>query len=129
ILPPWSSTDRRVGVAGRIALLRRHGRLTFVTIRDSTAELQLWCSEEVMGAESYALVDDLDLGDIVGAEGEVVTTRRGELSIRVETLTLLTKALRPLPEKWHGIRDPEVRLRQRYLEFVSDPASRRIVHA
>src|SRR6266567_1071676 len=127
-LPPGASTGRRVSVAGRIVLLRRHGKLTFLTIRDATGDLQLLCSEEAMGS-GYALLDDLDLGDIVGAGGEVVTTRRGELSIKVEELTLLSKALRPLPEKWHGIRDPEVRFRQRYLEFATSHEARRVVRA
>lgn len=118
----------RVSVAGRIVLLRRHGKLTFATLRDATGDIQLFLSEDTLG-DSYVLLDDLDLGDIIGAKGEIVTTKRGELSIKSERLTLLTKALWPLPEKWHGVRDPELRFRRRYLEFATDPDSRRIVRA
>jgi lysyl-tRNA synthetase, class II len=126
-LEPGASTGRRVKVAGRVVLLRRHGKLSFATIRDRTADLQLFLSEDVLGPDGYALVDDLDLGDIVGAEGEVVATKRGELSVKPDRLELLTKALRPLPEKWHGLRDPELRFRQRYLDFAISLEARRVV--
>lgn len=119
-LAAGSTTSKAVRVAGRIVLLRRQGRLSFATIRDRTGDLQLFLSGDAMG-EGYALLDDLNLGDIVGAEGSVMTTKRGELSVRVEGLTLLTKALRPLPEKWHGLRDPELQQRQRHLQLISDP--------
>jgi lysyl-tRNA synthetase class 2 len=125
-LPPDRVTDDRRRVAGRIVLLRRQGRLTFATLRDGTGDLQLYLAADELG-EGYGLLEDLDLGDIVGAEGRVMTTRRGELSIRVERLVLLTKALRPLPEKWKGLRDPEARQRRRYLELATDPGSRRMV--
>jgi lysyl-tRNA synthetase, class II len=128
-LGPGASTAERARVAGRIVLLRRHGKLSFATIRDRSADIQLFLSEEALGAGAYALVDDLDLGDIVGAEGEVMTTKRGELSVRADRLTLLTKALRPMPEKWHGLRDPELRFRQRYLEFASSHEARRVIWA
>src|SRR2546426_4712762 len=126
-LEPGAASGERVTVAGRIVLLRRHGKLTFATLRDRTGDLQLFLSSDSMDEESVALLDDLDLGDIVGAEGEVMKTRRGELSIRVERLTLLTKALQPLPEKWHGLRDPELRFRQRYLEFATNLESRKLI--
>lgn len=123
-----AETGRRVRVAGRIVLLRRHGRLSFATLRAGSDDIQLFLTADAMG-EGYDLLDHLDLGDLVGAEGEIVKTRRGELSVRVERLTLLTKALRPLPEKWHGIRDPEVRLRRRYLDFATSPEGRAVVPA
>jgi lysyl-tRNA synthetase class 2 len=116
----------RAAVAGRVILLRKHGKLSFVTLRDATGDFQLFLTEDVL-KEGYDVVDLLDLGDIVGAEGEVMKTKRGELSIKVERLTLLTKALRPLPEKWHGLRDPELRFRRRYLEFASNLKSRRLI--
>jgi lysyl-tRNA synthetase, class II len=122
-----TETGRRVRVAGRIVLFRHHGRLSFATIRDRTADIQLFLSHGAMGDEGYALLDDLDLWDIVGAEGEVMKTRRGELSVKVDRLTLLTKALRPPPEKWAGLRDPEARYRQRYLELAASPESRDII--
>jgi lysyl-tRNA synthetase class 2 len=117
-------TGERVRVAGRVVLLRRHGKLSFATIRDRDAELQLFLTQGALG-DGYALVEDLDLGDIVGAEGELVTTRRGELSVKADRLTLLTKALRPMPEKWHGLKDPDVQQRQRYLHLAADLDARR----
>jgi lysyl-tRNA synthetase, class II len=125
---PGQTTDVRVRVAGRIVLLRRQGRLSFATIRDRTGDLQLFLSEAMMGS-AYSMVEDLDLGDIVGAEGRVMTTKRGELSVEVGRLTLLTKALRPLPEKWHGLRDPELQQRQRHVHLITDPDARRVVAA
>jgi lysyl-tRNA synthetase class 2 len=127
-IPAGAETDAVVKVAGRVVLFRRHGKLSFSTIRDATGDIQLFLSQKQMG-EGHALLDDLDLGDIVGAEGRVMKTKKGELSVRAERLTLLTKALRPLPEKFHGLRDPEVRLRQRYLEFVTSPESRAVIEA
>src|SRR6266542_1815680 len=127
-IEPGASTGERVAVAGRIVLLRRHGRLSFATIRDRTGDLQLFLSEDTLG-DGYALIDDLDLGDIVGARGEVVKTRKGELSGKADELELLTKALRPLPEKWHGLRDPEARFRQRYLEFATSHEARHVIWA
>ena len=123
-LPPASETGERVRVAGRIVLLRRQGKLSFATLRDRSGDLQLFLTEEAMGQASYPLVEELDLGDIVGAEGTVVTTKRGELSVRVEQLTLLTKAVRPMPEKWHGLKDPELQQRKRHLHLATDPAPR-----
>lgn len=121
-------TSKARSVAGRIMLLRRHGRIAFATLRDSTGDIQLFMTEQAMGT-GYRLVGDLDLGDVVGATGPVVRTRRGELSVKVLRLTMLTKALRPLPEKWHGLRDAEARYRQPYLELATDPGSRRAVEA
>jgi lysyl-tRNA synthetase class 2 len=125
-LPPGAESGEDVAVAGRIVLIRRHGKVSFFTLRDATGDLQLFLTEETMG-DGYRVLEELDLGDIVGAEGEVVKTKRGELSVQVRRLTVLTKALRPLPEKFHGLRDPEARVRRRYLDFASNPESRRIV--
>ncbi len=127
-LEPGRVTEDRYRVAGRIMLLRRQGKLTFATIRDGSGDLQLFLRENELG-DRYALVEELDLGDIVGAAGPVMTTKKGELSIRGDELILLTKAMRPLPEKWHGLRDPELRARRRYLDFSSNLESRRVVTA
>jgi lysyl-tRNA synthetase class 2 len=127
-IQPAEETGQRAAVAGRIVLLRKQGKLSFATLRDATADIQLFLTQAVMGP-AFDTIELLDLGDIVGAEGEVVKTKRGELSIKVSTLTLLTKALRPMPEKWHGLRDPEARIRRRYLEFASNLESRRSVTA
>jgi lysyl-tRNA synthetase class 2 len=128
-LPPDSVTDARVTVAGRIVLRRSFGKLVFLVLRDSTGDIQLFCSGEFLGADGLALLEEIDLGDFVGASGVVVTTRRGELSIRADRLVMLTKSLRPLPEKWHGLKDPDLQQRWRYLQLASDPASREMVHA
>jgi lysyl-tRNA synthetase class 2 len=121
-------SDRRASVAGRVVLARRHGKLTFLVIRDRTGDLQLFCEETTLGA-GYGLLEEIDLGDIVGATGHVVRTRRGELSLKVDSLTMLTKALRPLPEKWHGLQDPDLQQRRRYLHLITDPTAREYVAA
>ena len=121
------SSGQRRSVAGRVVLARRQGRVTFLIIRDRTGDLQLFCTEESMGADGYGLLEDVDLGDIVGATGEVMKTKRGELSVKAERVVVLSKSLRPPPEKWHGIRDPELRVRRRYLEFASDLDARRVI--
>jgi lysyl-tRNA synthetase, class II len=123
-LDPDRVSDDRVAVAGRIVLARRHGDLTFFTLRDRTSDIQLFCSKEFLG-DRYELVDEVDLGDIVGARGVVMTTKRGELSVRVDELSMLTKALRPLPEKWHGLQDPDLQQRRRYLHLIADETPRR----
>ncbi len=122
-LPAGTDTDTTVRVAGRIVLLRKQGKLSFATLRDRTGDLQLFMTRDGMG-DGYELVEDLDLGDLVGAEGPVMTTKRGELSVRVGRLTLLTKALRPLPEKWHGLKDPDLQQRKRHLHLATDPLPR-----
>ena len=127
-LSAGEESGQDVSVAGRIVLKRPHGKIAFATLRDATGDIQLFLAEEEMGG-GYRIVDDLDLGDIVGAEGEVVKTKRGELSVKVRHLTLLTKALRPLPEKFHGLRDAEARVRRRYLDFASNLESRNVVSA
>jgi lysyl-tRNA synthetase, class II len=122
-LSAGTNTDTSVRVAGRIVLLRKQGKLSFATLRDRTGDLQLFMTRDGMG-DDYELVEDLDLGDLVGAEGPVMTTKRGELSVRVGRLTLLTKALRPLPEKWHGLKDPDLQQRKRHLHLATDPLPR-----
>jgi lysyl-tRNA synthetase class 2 len=124
-LPPGSDVDDHVAVAGRVMLLRRQGKLIFATLRDRDGEVQLFVSKGVVGDDAFARFEDLDLGDWVGAEGTVMVTKRGELSVRVETFTLLAKALRPLPDKWHGLTDVDTRFRQRYVDLVVNDDARR----
>ena len=126
-LASGATSGERRSVAGRVVLARRQGRVTFVVIRDRSGDLQLFCTEEAMGSGGYGLLEDVDLGDIIGATGEVMKTKRGELSIKADRVVMLSKSLRPPPEKWHGIRDPELRVRRRYLEFASDLDSRRVI--
>ncbi len=120
--PDTISNDRRT-VAGRVMLKRDMGKLAFLVLRDRTGDLQLVCNEDTDPA-SLALLEEVDLGDVVGATGRVGTTRRGELSIFVDRLAMLSKSLRPLPEKWHGLKDPDLQQRQRYLHLATDPTAR-----
>lgn len=115
-----------VRVAGRIVLLRRQGKLTFATVRDGSGTIQLFVSRGEIGDERHAAFDDLDLGDWVGAEGAVMKTRRGELSVKVADWTLLAKAVRALPDKWHGLADVDTRFRQRYVDLIANDEARRI---
>ena len=126
-LEAGAETGERVSVAGRLMLKRGHGKLSFAVLRDATGDIQLMCALDVLGSDAFALLEDLDLGDWVGASGEIIKTRRGELSVRATELTLLSKAIRPLPEKWHGLRDIEQRLRRRYIDLIVNPDVRRIV--
>ncbi len=107
-------------VRGRIVALRSTGGLSFLRLRDRTGELQLLVSEEKLGP-SYEHLADLDVGDIVEAEGTLTASKRGELSIEPARVRLLTKAIRPLPEKWHGLSDVELRYRQRYVDLIANP--------
>jgi lysyl-tRNA synthetase class 2 len=126
---PDSRTEERVTVAGRVILQRRFGKLAFVVVRDRTGEIQLVLNEAETTPDSFALLEEVDLGDIVGATGVVGTTKKGELSVFVDRLAMLTKALRPLPEKWHGLRDPDLQQRQRYLHLATDRTVRWYVRA
>ena len=107
-------------VRGRVVAFRSAGGLSFIKLRDRTGELQLLMSEGAMGAE-YARLEDVDLGDILEAEGALTASKRGELSIEPKRVRILTKALRPPPEKWHGLQDVELRYRQRYVDLVANP--------
>ena len=107
-----------VKIAGRVVAKRGQGKIMFVVLRDPTGDIQLFCRINDMPSEAWELLGELDLGDIVGAEGVVVRTRRGQLSVAPRTLTLLTKAVRPLPEKFHGLSDKETRYRQRYVDLI-----------
>ncbi|MFB9235390.1 bifunctional lysylphosphatidylglycerol synthetase/lysine--tRNA ligase LysX [Plantactinospora siamensis] len=121
-------TGETVRLAGRVLLTRDHGRLTFATIRDGSGDLQLMLDGETEGGlERWRRT--VDLGDHVGVTGEVGTTRRGELTVRVRSWELTAKCLRPLPDKHHGLADPEARVRQRYLDLAINPEARRLLRA
>ena len=124
-LEAGSETEDRVSVAGRIMLARDSGKLIFLTIRDRSDEIQLFVSKAVIGDEGFDAVKSLDLGDWVGVTGEVMTTRKGELSVRVAECQLLSKAIRPLPDKWHGLTDVDTRFRQRYADLIVNDEARR----
>ena len=112
------NTDDSYTVGGRIMAIRNQGKIAFVVLRDATGEIQLFCRVNAMSEEDWALLGDLDLGDILQAEGTVTRTRRGQLSIAPTRLTLLSKSVRPLPEKFHGLSDKETRYRQRYVDLI-----------
>ncbi len=111
-------------VAGRLMLKRVMGKASFATLQDATGRIQLFVTKDALGEEGYESFKHLDLGDIVGAEGTVFKTKTGELSVRVATLRLLTKSLRPLPDKFHGIADAEQKYRHRYIDLITDESAR-----
>ena len=123
-LQAGQESDDVVRVAGRIVLKRSMGKLAFWTLRHGDDELQVMLTVQSLGAERFDVAVDLDIGDWVGVEGPVVRTRRGELSVRADRVELLTKSLRPLPDKWKGLTDVEVRSRQRELDLITNPAAR-----
>ncbi len=114
-----------VSVAGRVMTLRHHGKTCFAALKDYTGMIQLYARADQLG-EEYGLFTDLDAGDFIGVTGELFRTRTGELTIAVKSFSFLTKALRPLPEKWHGLKDVETRYRQRYLDLVVNPKARHV---
>jgi lysyl-tRNA synthetase class 2 len=124
-LEAGTETDAHVAIAGRMMLKREQGKLIFATVRDRGADIQLFVSKAIVGDEAFDAIGDLDLGDWVGVEGIVMTTRKGELSVRVERLQLLSKAVRPLPDKWKGLTDTDTRYRQRYADLIVNDEARR----
>jgi len=125
-LDKGADSGERVSVAGRVVALRRHGGLDFVDLRDETGKIQLIAPRDQLGESVVGDLDALDLGDWIGVAGVVVTSRRGELSVRIESLRLLAKALRPLPDMRHGLTDPEQRYRRRHLDLIADEDSREV---
>ena len=120
-LEDGASTSDEVKVAGRIMAKRDQGKLAFLELRDSTGDMQLFCRINALGEESFAELKDLDVGDWIGVVGTMMRTKRGQLSVAVESFELLSKSLRPLPEKFHGLADKETRYRQRYVDLVMNP--------
>ena len=118
------SAQVAASVAGRLMLKRVMGKASFGTLQDGSGRIQLFVTKDGVGAEAYEAFKHMDLGDIVGAEGTLFRTRTGELSVRVSTLRLLTKSLRPLPDKFHGMTDQEQKYRQRYVDLVTDEEAR-----
>ncbi|HWB89259.1 MAG TPA: lysine--tRNA ligase [Acidimicrobiia bacterium] len=125
-IEPGTETDDIVTVAGRLMLHRSFGRLQFGTLQDMSGSIQLFVDTATAGEDVVASFGQLDLGDWVGATGSVMATKRGELSVRVGKLTLLQKALRPLPDKWHGLVDTETRSRRRYVDLMVNPEARQV---
>jgi lysyl-tRNA synthetase class 2 len=126
-LQPDTATGQHVGVTGRVMLSRLGGKLCFATIRDDSGDIQVMISLARVGEQALAAWKrDIDLGDHIGVEGEVISSRSGELSVLADSFAITSKALRPLPEKRAGLTDPEARVRQRYLDLIVNPAARRM---
>jgi lysyl-tRNA synthetase class 2 len=128
-IEPGSETGQSVRVAGRVMTVRSHGKVAFADLMDGSGRIQLFAQHAVLGDEGLEAFTSLNVGDIVGAEGEVVMTKRGELSVKVAETTLLAKCLRPMPDKWHESTDVEFRYRQRYLDLLSNPKATEVLAA
>ncbi len=124
LLDLWTpETDHQAEAcaAGRLTIIRGHGKAAFADLRDATGKIQVYFKKDLLDEKAFALFKLLDFGDLVGVKGPLFKTRTGEVTIEVKELTLLCKSLLPLPEKWHGLKDPEVRYRQRYLDLIANP--------
>ncbi len=117
---------RKVVLAGRLMAKRQHGKASFADIKDSSGKIQLYIKEDIVGLEKFAIFQDIDVGDIVAIKGELFKTHTGELTVKTQDLELLSKALRPLPEKWHGLKDVDIRYRQRYLDIISNDEVKKV---
>ncbi|MFH1045052.1 MAG: OB-fold nucleic acid binding domain-containing protein, partial [Pseudomonadota bacterium] len=122
----FQSAPVHVAVAGRMLLKRVMGKASFASIQDMSDRIQLYITNDLTGQTVHEAFKHWDLGDILGAEGTLFKTKTGELSVRVARLRLLTKSLRPLPEKFHGLTDQEQRYRQRYVDLITNPEARKV---
>jgi lysyl-tRNA synthetase, class II len=120
------SEDREVALAGRITAHRDMGKSMFIDIRDGSERIQVYAQKNVLGEEQFDTFKHLDLGDFIGVRGAMFTTRTGEISVKLQSFVILAKALRPPPEKWHGLADTETRYRQRYLDLMSNSQVRTV---
>ncbi len=116
----------KVSIAGRIISLRPMGKVSFGNLRDAAGTIQFYVKEEDIGRDTYNIFNMLDIGDIIGIKGNVFRTKKGEISVWARDVELLTKGLRTLPDKWHGLKDPEIRHRQRYLDLIVNPEVKEI---
>ena len=120
-----SRSGEKVSTCGRIITVRGHGKTLFATLADETDRMQIYLRKDELG-DAFDLMEHFDVGDFIGVEGTVFKTKTGEITVLVGNFALLAKSLRPLPEKWHGLRDVEIRYRQRYLDLISNADVRRI---
>lgn len=107
-----------VTIAGRIMAHRKHGKVIFIDLQDQTAKIQLFVKQDNLGEEKFSLFKELDIGDIIGVTGETFTTNKGQESVRVKEMTVLSKSLNSLPEKFHGLKNIDARYRQRYVDLI-----------
>lgn len=117
---------KRGTFCGRITAKRLHGKAAFLDLKDSTGKIQLYLKEDILGVSGFSLLEDIDLADIIEAEGELFKTHTQEPTVKIEKFRILSKALRPLPEKWHGLKDVELRYRQRYLDLIANEEVKKI---
>ncbi|MBZ4688377.1 MAG: lysyl-tRNA synthetase [Clostridiales bacterium] len=115
---------KQVKVAGRLMAKRGHGKASFAHLQDRTGQIQIYVRLDNVGEDTYSVFKKIDIGDIIGVSGKVFKTKKGEITIEVHTLEILTKSLRPLPEKWHGLKDVDLRYRQRYVDLIVNPETR-----
>ncbi len=113
--------NKPVVLAGRLMAHRKHGKVVFADLQDQTAKIQLYLKADVLGPERFEIIQYLDIGDIIGVRGELFKTHMGQESVRVLEITVLSKSLMTLPEKWHGLKDVEIRYRQRYVDLIANP--------
>ncbi|OQA60837.1 MAG: Lysine--tRNA ligase [Candidatus Atribacteria bacterium ADurb.Bin276] len=118
--------DVLLRIAGRIMAIRRHGKAIFADVQDRLGRIQIYVKKDTIGDDSFGIFKSLDVGDVIGLEGKLFKTHSGELTIVVENFSLLSKCLHPLPEKWHGLREVEVRYRKRYLDLIMNPEVREV---
>jgi lysyl-tRNA synthetase, class II len=129
LLGEGDRTTEDVALAGRMMVKRLHGGSAFADLQDGTGRIQLFASRDILGPAAFDLFSDLDPGDVIGVKGPMFRTRRGEPTVEVHSVQLLTKSLRPLPEKWHGLKDIEIRYRQRYVDLIANPEVREVFRA
>ena len=121
-----SLENQTVAIAGRVMSIRGHGKVYFAHLQDSEGQIQIYVRLDDIGEAQFEIFNKVDIGDIVGIDGKVFKTKRGEISVSADTITFLTKSLRPLPEKWHGLKDVELRYRQRYVDLIVNPEVKRV---
>ena len=119
-------TAEEACVAGRVIAIRGHGKAAFAHLQDRTGKIQIYIRLDFVGEDTFKVYEKVDIGDFIGVSGNIFRTRTGEITIKVKNLQFLAKALRPLPEKWHGLKDVETRFRERYLDIISNPEVRKI---
>lgn len=112
--------NQKVSLAGRLIAKRLHGKVCFCDLKDQAAKIQLYVKGDIIGKDNFLIFQELDIGDFIGVNGELFKTHTGEMTIKVESFILLSKSLKPLPEKWHGLKDVQIRYRQRYLDLLSN---------
>src|SRR4030042_3728601 len=117
---------KKVSICGRLMAKRLHGKVIFADLSDSTGKIQLYIKADFIGPEKFSLLDKIETADFLSLTGELFKTHSGEPTVKIEGFVILAKALRPLPEKWHGLKDIELRYRQRYLDLISNAEVRKV---